>query len=149
MSQRLADASAQNVRLNNAKNIYRVGIRDGQPREAMAKYTGQRYTQHSTGVKDGQAGFIEFFEDFIARNPERDIQIVRGFEDGRYVFLHAYQSLNDGATQWVTMDLFDTDAANDLLTINGNQGDDAIKAEDGVESRIAIVLNGNAGDDYL
>ena len=36
-----------------------------------------------------------------------------------------------------------------MLTVNGNEGDDAIKAEDGVEALIGIVLNGNAGDDFL
>ena len=29
--------------------------------------------------------------------------------DGRYVFCHVYQNLNDGAAEWVTADLFDTD----------------------------------------
>ena len=93
----------------NAIGLYMDGIRDGNPREAVARYTGDRYTQHSTGVADGQEGFIAFFEPFIARNPKRDIEIVRGIEDGRYVFVQAFQSLNDGEAQWVTTDLFDTD----------------------------------------
>ena len=96
-------------RLENAQNLYLEGIRDGKAKEAITQYTGARYTQHSTGVKDGVEGFIEFFEPFIARNPKRDIQIIRGLEDGRYVFLHVYQSLNDGEAQWVTTDFFDTD----------------------------------------
>jgi predicted SnoaL-like aldol condensation-catalyzing enzyme len=49
-------------RLENARNLYMEGIRDGKPREAVTKYTGDRYTQHSTGVKDGVEGFVEFFE---------------------------------------------------------------------------------------
>ena len=96
-------------RLENAMNLYLEGIRDGNAREAVIKFTGKRYTQHSTGVKDGVEGFVEFFEPFIARNPKRDIQIVRAIEDGQYVFLHVYQSLNDGETEWVTTDFFDTD----------------------------------------
>jgi len=55
-------------RLDNAMNLYLEGIRDGKAREAVTKYTGARYTQHSTGVKDGIEGFVEFFEPFIARN---------------------------------------------------------------------------------
>jgi len=97
------------VRLENAKNLYLEGIRDGRAREAITKYSGACYTQHSTGVKDGPDGFIEFFEGFLARNPKRDIQILRGLEDGQYVFLHVYQSLNDGQAEWVTTDFFDTD----------------------------------------
>ena len=96
-------------KLSNARGLYMEGIRDGNPREAVAAYTGDRYTQHSTGVKDGQEGFVEFFEDFIERNPIRDIEILRGLEDGQYLFVHAYQSLNNGEAQWVTLDFFDTD----------------------------------------
>jgi len=96
-------------RLDNAMNLYLEGIRDGKAREAVTKYTGARYTQHSTGVKDGIEGFVEFFEPFIARNRIRDIEILRALEDGQHVFLQVYQSLNDGESQWVTTDFFDTD----------------------------------------
>lgn len=96
-------------KLENARNLYLRGIRDGRFREAVAEYTGERYVQHSTGVKDGRDGFVEFFADFIERNPTRDIRVVRGFEDGRYVLLHVLQSLNGGESQWVTVDFFDTD----------------------------------------
>ena len=49
-------------KLENAKALYYEGIRDGNVREAVTKYTGERYTQHSTGVRDGIEGFVEFFE---------------------------------------------------------------------------------------
>ena len=64
--------------LENAKALYLTGIRDGRPREAAERYLGKRYTQHSTGVKDGPEGFIEFFEAFVARNPDREIEIGAG-----------------------------------------------------------------------
>lgn len=96
-------------RLENAVNLYLEGIRDGQAREAMVKYTGARYTLNITGAKDGVDGSVATFEAFAARNPKRDIRIVRALEDGPYVFLHVYQSLNDGAAEWVTTDFFDSD----------------------------------------
>ena len=96
-------------KIENATSLYMEGIRDGNVREAVTKYTGDRYTQHSTGVRDGVEGFVEFFEPFIARNPLRDIRIVRTLEDGRHLFVHAYQSLNDGEAEWITLDFFDTD----------------------------------------
>ena len=96
-------------KIENAVGLYTEGIRDGNVREAVTKYTGDRYTQHSTGVRDGVEGFVEFFEPFIARNPVRDIQILRTLEDGRHLFVHAYQSLNNGEAEWVTLDFFDTD----------------------------------------
>ena len=102
-------------KIENAVGLYAEGIRDGNVREAVTKYTGDRYTQHSTGVRDGAEGFVEFFEDFIERNPVRDIQIIRTLEDGRYLFVHAYQSLNHGDAEWVTMDFFDTDENDKII----------------------------------
>ena len=94
---------------DNAIGLYLEGIRDGRAREAVTRYTGDRYTQHSTGVRDGVEGFVEFFEPFLERNPVRRIEVARALEDGQYVFVHVYQSLNDGEAEWVTMDFFDTD----------------------------------------
>ena len=96
-------------RLRHAKGLYLEGIRDGRLREAVSAYTGARFSQHSAGVADGVEGFVAFFEPFIKRNPKRQIEIVRAIEDGRHVFLHVFQSLNDGEAQWVTTALFDTD----------------------------------------
>lgn len=97
-------------RLDNATALYMEGIRDGRAREAVTRYTGDRYTQHSTGVRDGVEGFVAFFAgDFLERNPVRHIEVVRGWEDGRHVFVQAFQSLNGGEQEWVTTDFFDTD----------------------------------------
>ncbi len=93
----------------HAKGLYLEGIRDGKVWDALNAHTGDRYTQHSTGVGDGKQGFADFFVPFLERNPIRDIQVVRAIEDGPYVFLQVYQSLNNGESQWVTGDLFDTD----------------------------------------
>ncbi len=93
----------------NVQRLYLEGIAGGRAREAVLKYTGHRYTQHSTGVRDGAEGFLAFFEPFVERNPKRDIKIMRIFQDGRWVFCNAFQSLNDGAAKWVTTDLFYTD----------------------------------------
>lgn len=98
-----------NKKLENAINLYMQGIRDGKAREAVTAFTGERYTQHSAGVKNGREGFIEFFEPFLVRNPIRDIKVVRSITDGQYVFVHVFQSLNNGEWKWVTMDMFDTD----------------------------------------
>lgn len=102
-------------KIANVTALYLEGIRDGNARTAVEKYTGDRYTQHSTGVGDGVEGFVAFFEDFVRRFPKRDIEIVRAFEDGPYVFVHAFQSLNDGEAKWVTTDLFDTDADDRII----------------------------------
>lgn len=98
-----------------AKRLYLEGIRDGDARRAVEAFTGDRYTQHSTGVRDGVEGFVEFFEPFIERNPDRQIEIVRSFVDGRFVFIQAAQELNGGEARWVTTDLFDTDGNDKII----------------------------------
>lgn len=101
--------SASSVALLNATRLYLEGIRDGDVRRAVETYTGDKYIQHSTGVRDGVEGFVEFFEPFVERNPQREIELVRTFVDGRFVFVQAGQNINGGEARWVTTDLFDTD----------------------------------------
>ena len=101
-------------KLKNAQNLYLEGIRDGDT-GAIHRYTGERYTQHNTHVKDGKEGFIEFFEEFKQRNPVREINIVRSFVDGEMVFIHCHQNLNHGQAQWVTFDFFDTDENDKMI----------------------------------
>ena len=40
---------------------------------------------------------------------------MRTIEDGQYVFIHAYQSLNDGEYEYVTTDFFDTDKNDKII----------------------------------
>ena len=95
--------------------LYLEGIRDGNYLDAINAYAGERYTQHSAPVKDGKDGFIEFFADFVERNPHREIEVVRAWEDGQYVFVQALQSLNGGEFRYVTADIFDTDSQGRLI----------------------------------
>ena len=102
-------------KLDNASGLYLEGIRDGKAHEAINRYTGIRYTQHSTGVRNGTDGFIEFFEGFLERNPVRDIRILRSIVDGNFVFVQVYQNINNGEARWVTTDLFDTDQEDRII----------------------------------
>lgn len=101
-------------KLENAKKLYLEGIRDGNI-EAVKKYSGERYTQHSTGVGDGPEGFMTFFKGFLERTNHRDIRIIRAIEDGNYVFVHVYQDIDHGTAKWVTTDMFDTDENDKLI----------------------------------
>jgi predicted SnoaL-like aldol condensation-catalyzing enzyme len=40
---------------------------------------------------------------------------VRFLTDGQYVFVHVFQSLNNGESKWVTMDMFDTDQDDKII----------------------------------
>ena len=144
-------------KLENAKNLYLEGIRDGKI-EVIKQYTGDRYTQHSTGVADGTQGFIDFFEGFLQRTKNRDIQIIRTIEDGNFVFVHVYQDLDKGTAKWVTTDLFDTDQNDKIVehwdviapylepdkTVSGHDmvlGDFEIKDLDKTQENKALVRN--------
>lgn len=119
-----------NRKLEHAKNLYLEGIRDGHARQAVTNYTGRRYTQHSTGVKNGVEGFVEFFEPFLDRCPIRDIRIIRSITDAQFVFLQVFQDINNGEAKWITTDLFDTDQNDKII-----EHWDVISAfESGVES---------------
>lgn len=104
-----------NNKLENAKGLYKEGISDGNIREALDKYIGARYIQHSTGVADGKEGFVKFFIPFLERYPVRDIRFVRSFVDGQYVFLHMHQNLSNGQRYYVTADIFDTDENDKII----------------------------------
>jgi predicted SnoaL-like aldol condensation-catalyzing enzyme len=103
------------VRTENAKALYLTGIRDGKPAEAAEAYAADPYTQHSTIVTDGREGFVDFFSGWTRDHPQRDIQIIRAFEDGQYVFLHVTQSIDGGTSRWVTADIFDTNDAGRMI----------------------------------
>jgi predicted SnoaL-like aldol condensation-catalyzing enzyme len=145
-----------NQKLANATGLYLEGIADGHVRRAVETYTGDRYTQHSTGVADGVEGFVEFFEPFVERNPVRDIRILRSIVDGNFVFVHAYQDINDGEARWITTDLFDTDDDDRILehwdviaayvdeSVNGHtqiDGPTEITDEDRTEENKALVAS--------
>lgn len=142
-------------KLENAKGLYLEGIRDGDI-EAVNRYSGDRYTQHSTGVADGAQGFIDFFQGFLRRTTTRDIRIVRAIEDGDFVFVHVYQDIDDGVAKWVTTDLFDTDEQDKLVehwdviaayrapadTVSGNDmvlGEFEIRDPDKTEQNKALI----------
>lgn len=140
----------------NAKGLYIEGINQGHAKEALDKYIGDRYTQHSAGVADGKQGFLDFFIPFLERNPIRDIQIIRTIEDGPFVFVHAHQNLNNGGYYYVTGDIFDTDENDKIVehwdviqeevreTASGRSmvdGPTAVEDEDKTEVNRALITD--------
>lgn len=101
-------------KIENVKGLYLEGIKKGNI-DVVDNYTGDRYTQHSTGVADGSEGFKAFFKDFLERTKYRDIRIIRTIEDGNFVFVHAYQDIDNGKAKWITTDLFDTDENDKII----------------------------------
>ncbi len=90
--------------LNNAKNLYK-GIESGDYVEAINTYAVESYKQHSTGVKTGRSGFIDFFDEFTKRCPERKFTNILSISEGDYAFMYVLQNIN-GINSWLTMDIF-------------------------------------------
>jgi len=108
-------APVEGHRVAGAKAFIMEAFVERRPLKAVETYTGDRFTQHSTGVKDGKEGFVESITGHNKRYPDHKIDIVRAWEDGRLVFLHMLHNLNDGERQYVTTDFFDTDADGNLI----------------------------------
>jgi len=135
-------------KLANATALYLEGIRDGSVREAVEAYTGDRYTQHSTGVADGVEGFVEFFEPFVERTPVRDIRVVRSIVDGNFVFVQVYQDLNHGEARWITTDLFDTDENDKIVEhwdVIAAVGGESVHGHTQIDGPTEIVDEGKTG----
>ncbi len=129
-------------KLDNARSLYLEGIRDGNAAEAGAKYTGDVYIQHSTGVRDGVEGFLDFFQGFVERNPVRDIQVLRGIEDGDYSFVHVSQDLNNGEARWVTMDMFRYDENDKIVEhwdVIAEMVDETVSGHSQIDGPIEVV----------
>ncbi len=96
--------------LENAVDFYLCSIRDGRPEQAIAAYTADGYTEHRRGVQRGASGFVDAVKHLVERYAIRYVRVVRTIEDGPFVFLHAFRSLNSGESESVTADFFEMDA---------------------------------------
>lgn len=88
----------------NAIAFYQTAY-DGNPKKAIDDYVGSEYIQHNPDVKDGTAGFIEYFERMQKEYPDKSIKFVRCIAEGDLVALHTHQ-IWPGNDQYVTMDFF-------------------------------------------
>jgi predicted SnoaL-like aldol condensation-catalyzing enzyme len=77
----------------------------GNPEKAVELYVGADYIQHNPAVKDGKAGFIEYFQRMSRDYPEKNIAFVRVIAEGDLVALHTHQTW-PGDDEYVTMDFF-------------------------------------------
>ena len=95
-------------KLHHAKSLYLEGIQEGFVRSAAVKYTGERFTQHHPGIREGVEGFVIYYEDFVFQFKERKVQFLKAFEDGSHVFLCVLMQLNQGESYQLSYVIFDT-----------------------------------------
>lgn len=91
-----------------AKRFYAMAFNDGNPREAVKKYTGVHYRQHNPHVGDGKENFIKYFEDLARDYPDKRLHFKHAIAEDNYVVLHTYQEW-PGDEDYATIDIFGFD----------------------------------------
>lgn len=97
------------TRLKKATALYLNDSRVGNAREAAAGHGQILPTPQSSLEKEAPAQFNEFLGGLRQQHPAQNAQIIRGFEDGLFVFLHVMESQDDGEFRYVTASLFEID----------------------------------------
>lgn len=122
----------QNLENNkaNALAFYEMAYK-GNPKEAVEKYVGDQYIQHSPDVGDGPEEFIKYFERMHSEYKDKSIEFVRCIAEENLVALHSHQTW-PGNEEYITMDFFRFDEEGKIIehwdaiqkipekTLNGN-----------------------------
>lgn len=106
------DAERQRLDRNKKTVVafYTTMMNEHDPEGAMARYTGDGYTQHNPFVADGKQGFIDAFKDMFRRNPSARMEIKRVVAEEDFVVVHVHHLSAKGGKGRASMDWFRLDA---------------------------------------
>ena len=89
----------------NVAAFYDLLFNQGLPREALERYAGPDYVEHSPHVAGGNDGFIDYFERMAREHPGKSVVIRRVVAEGDLVVLHCRQTWR-GGQDYASMDIF-------------------------------------------
>lgn len=110
----MTDMNRSNLERNKEAVVafYDMAFNQSRPREAMALYAGDAYIQHNPIVKDGKAGFIEYFEEMNRRYPGKRLHFKRVLAE--VVVVHCLQEW-PGDRDWIGIDIFRLDEVGKIV----------------------------------
>ncbi len=97
-----------------ARAFLQLAFVEGEPELAAERFFGATYTQHSPGLADGAAPFVEFARGLRAENPELGLEIRRTFAEGDLVALHT-RVTGVGEGELAAVDMYRFDAAGKIV----------------------------------
>ena len=89
----------------NVAAFYDLLFNQGRPREALERYVGADYVDHSPHVPPGKEGFIAYFERMAREHPGKTVTFKRVIAEGDLVALHCHQAWR-GGHEYASMDIF-------------------------------------------
>ena len=89
----------------NVVAFYDLLFNQGRPREALERYVGADYLEHSPHVAAGKEGFVAYFERMAREHPGKSVVFKRVIAEGDLVALHCRQTWR-GGQEYASMDIF-------------------------------------------
>jgi predicted SnoaL-like aldol condensation-catalyzing enzyme len=95
----------------NVVDFYELAFNQSKPREAVERYVGDGYKEHSPDVPDGKDGLIWHFETLARESPGKRLAIKRALAEGHHVIVHRWTKIPAllGDTETMAIDIFRLD----------------------------------------